>query len=96
MVYNLISSPRADRDIELAVKWYANININLAKKFINELKAVKRYICESPEKIQIRYENKRIAFLKHFPYGVHFIFVNNTVIILAIFNTSENPEKWSS
>jgi len=35
------------------------------------------------------------AFLKKFPYGVHFNIIENEIIIVAVFHTSQSPKKWS-
>ena len=66
MDYNVITSPKAEVDIEQAVEWYVDISIELAQQFIIELKAAKNYIVKNPKKIQIRYNKTRIAFLKRF------------------------------
>lgn len=95
MAYNLITSPEAEIDIERAVEWYVNISIELAQQFIIELKAAKNYIVNNPKKIQIRYKNTRVAFLKRFPYGIHYVFHKRTIVIVAVFNTAENPKKWN-
>lgn len=94
MAYKLITAPETEYDIENAVEYYLDIRKNLAKQFIAELKAVKDYIHKNPEKIQIRYKKVRVAFLKKFPNGVHFTFSKNIITIIAVFATSENPNKW--
>lgn len=94
MDYNVITSPKAEVDIEQAVEWYVDISIELAQQFIMELKAAKNYIVKNPKKIQIRYNKTRIAFLKRFPYGIHYVFHKKTIVIVAVFNTAENPNKW--
>lgn len=94
MDYNVITSPKAEVDIEQAVEWYVDISIELAQQFIIELKAAKNYIVKNPKKIQIRYNKTRIAFLKRFPYGIHYVFHKKTIVIVAVFNTAENPIKW--
>jgi len=94
MAYNIITSPKAEVDIEQAVEWYVDINIKLAQQFVAELKAAKNYITKNPKKIQILYNKTRIAFLKKFPYGIHYVLNEKTIIIVAVFNTSENPRKW--
>ena len=50
---------------------------------------------KNPLKIQIRYNQTRVAFLQQFPYGVHFNIIENEIIIVAVFNTSQSPKKWS-
>lgn len=94
MAYKLITTPETEEDIENAVHYYSSIRANLARLFLTELKAVKKYINKNPEKIQLRYKNVRIAFLKKFPYGIHYIFANDTITIIAVFGTGDNPEKW--
>lgn len=96
MAYKLITTPETENDIVNAIEYYLDIRTELAKQFLIELKAVKKYIHKNPEKIQVRYKNIRIAFLKLFPYGIHFNFYNNTVTIIAVFATSDNPEKWEN
>lgn len=94
MAYNLITSLATEKDIDNAVEWYVDIRTDIARQFLAELKAVKKYISKNPEKIQIRYNNVRVAFLKNFPYGVHYTFDNSSIIIVAVFNTADDPEKW--
>lgn len=95
MAYNLITSPIAENDVEKAIKHYIKIRKELAKAFLKEIKAAKKYLVKNPKKIQVRYSNVRIAFLKKFPYGIHFIFENDTITIIGIFHTSQNPEDWN-
>lgn len=95
MAYKVITSPIAEKDVEKAIKHYVKIQSKLAKAFLKEVKAVKKYLIKHPNKIQVRYNNVRVAFLKKFPYGIHFIFENETVIILGVFHTSQDPEEWN-
>ena len=94
MAYKLVTSSQTERDIVKAIEWYIEIKKSVAKKFLAELKAVRKYIHQNPEKIQVRYSNVRIAFLKKFPYGLHYTFENETVTIIALFSTAEDPNKW--
>ena len=94
MAYNIISSSETEDDIDKAVEYYVTIDKTLAKQFLAELKAVKIYIANNPEKIQVRYKNIRIAFLKQFPYGIHFTISDKTITIFAVFHTSQSPNIW--
>jgi plasmid stabilization system protein ParE len=95
MGYKLITAPETEQDIDQAVLWYVNTHKQTAKRFITELRDVQKYITNNPNKIAIKYNNIRVAFLKKFSYGLHYIFKNNTITIVALFHTSENPQKWS-
>ena len=72
MAYKLITSSKAEQDVEKAILYYKDIKIDLARDFLTELKATRKYIQKHPKKIQVRYANVRVAFLKRFPFGVHF------------------------
>lgn len=86
MDYKLKASSQSQRDTEKIIQFYTEIKLSLARDFLNELKATSRYIQKNPKKIQIRYSDVRVAFLKRFPVGVHFK--------ISILGTSEDPKKW--
>lgn len=94
MVYKLIASSKSESDTAKAIEYYKEIRVELAKEFLIELRATRKYIEKNPKKIQVRYGNIRVAFLKRFPYGVHFRLQDKTITIISIFNTSEDSNKW--
>jgi len=94
MTCKLITSSRTELDIENAICWYLDIERELARSFLLELRAAIKYIQSNPEKTQIRYQSVRIAFLKKFPFGIHYKFEKDTITILGVFHTSQNPAKW--
>jgi plasmid stabilization system protein ParE len=94
MSYKTITSSRAEQDVEKAILYYKDINIQLARDFLSELRATHKYIQKHPKKIQVRYANVRVAFLKRFPFGVHFRLEDKKITIAAVLHTSGNPDKW--
>ena len=94
MAYKIITSTKAELDVDKAIEYYKDINVQLAKDFLTELKATHKYIQKHPKKIQVRYANIRVAFLKRFPFGVHFRLEDKTISILAILHTSGDPDNW--
>lgn len=48
----------------------------------------------NPLLFQVKYTSVRVAFLHKFPFGIHFIIKDDSVIILAVFHTIFNPSKW--
>ncbi|MFT5778933.1 MAG: toxin ParE1/3/4 [Crocinitomicaceae bacterium] len=96
MGYNLTSSTQAELDVDRIIQYYKEIRIELARDFLSELKATRKYIQKHPNKIQVRYSSIRIAFLQRFPYGVHFKILDDTVVILSILGTSEDSQKWDN
>jgi len=63
--------------------------------FEKHISKIIQTIQKNPLKIQIRYNQTRVAFLKKFPYCVHFNIIENEIIIIAVFHTSQSPQKWS-
>ncbi|MBL4653579.1 MAG: type II toxin-antitoxin system RelE/ParE family toxin [Flavobacteriales bacterium] len=94
MAYKLVVTTDTGKDIDKATEWYVNIRKPLAKRFLAELFATKKYIHKNPNKLETKYKNVRVAFMRKFPYGLHYTFENKTVTILAVFHTSENPTNW--
>jgi len=95
MAYKLITTAKAYKDFDKATGYYFDIQKSLAKKFNSDFKTVSKYISKNPKKIQVRYNNVRVVFLKKFPYAIHYTFENNTIIILAIFHTAMDDEQWT-
>ncbi|MBX7108950.1 MAG: hypothetical protein K1X61_09915 [Chitinophagales bacterium] len=51
-------------------------------------------IQKGPLGLEIRYDDVRIAFIKRFPFGVHFIIERKNIMVISIYHTSRNPESW--
>ena len=92
--YSLSISETAERDIRDAFLWYEDQKINLGLTFEKHISKIIQTIQKNPLKIQIRYNQTRVAFLKKFPYGVHFNVLENEILIVAVFHTSKSPQKW--
>ncbi|MEX1192123.1 MAG: type II toxin-antitoxin system RelE/ParE family toxin [Brumimicrobium sp.] len=94
--YSLSISEAAELDIRDAFLWYEDQKENLGLKFEKHFSKTIQNIRRNPLKIQIRYNQTRVAFLKKFPYGVHFNVFENEIIIIAVFHTSQSPQKWGN
>lgn len=64
--------------------------------FLKEIKKEVNQILKNPLAYEIRYADIRIAYVKKFPYGIHFEYLEleNQVNILAVLHTSRNPKIW--
>lgn len=85
------------QDLKEAAVWYNQARKGLGILFLKEVNKKVKQILKNPLAYEIRYENIRIAFVKRFPYGIHFEYleIDNRVNILAVFHTSRNPEIWN-
>lgn len=80
--------------IEDAADWFQNKQEGLEIKFLKEIDFNFQKIARNPDQFQIKYKNVRVIFLKKFDFGIHYIIDKNVVHILAVFHTSQSPDKW--
>ncbi|RLC25115.1 MAG: type II toxin-antitoxin system RelE/ParE family toxin [Deltaproteobacteria bacterium] len=94
MDYSIVISKAAEFDIRKAFLWYEDQLMGLGNDFEKHFSDAVNSIQNNPVKIQIRYKLIRIFFLKKFPYGIHFKIEASEILIIAVFHTSINPQKW--
>lgn len=94
MKYEVIIAEDARRDIFIAHTWYSERSIEAANAFAKMVSSGIRRIAKNPYQSQIRYGRIRIAFLKRFPFGIHYWVEENSIMILAVFHTSRKPSGW--
>lgn len=96
MIYEVLISDEALFDISEAVYWYTLKQHQLENKFLSEVKIGIEYLSKEPYSLQKRYMDVRIFFIKKFPFGIHFIILDNSVKVIAVFNTHQDPKNWIS
>jgi hypothetical protein len=94
MDFKLIVEPTADSDISKAIEYYDAQRKGLGKLFFEELIEKIHQIRTYPNSISIRYSHIRVATLYKFPYLIFYIVVDHVIVVLAVLNSSRNPEKW--
>lgn len=94
MAYKILVSPRAQREIENAIEYYALYSTDAPLHFIAELKDAYHRLATNPF-CRIRYKNVRALKLKRFPYSLYFIINEdkNIVRILSCFHDKRHPNK---
>jgi toxin ParE1/3/4 len=93
MAYSIIVSPRAQKEIEHAIDYYALYSVDAPKNFIQSL--ANAYITlQSNPSFKIQYKEVRALQLTNFPYSLFFVInqANNTVRIIACFHNKRNPD----
>ncbi|MEO6167607.1 MAG: hypothetical protein ABIO46_14460 [Chitinophagales bacterium] len=94
MKYSLLISAFAELDLLDAMTWYEEQRTGLGSELELSLDAAFSFIQRNPLGFQIRYDDVRIAFINRFPYGVHFVIEKNHIMVIGIYHTSRNPERW--
>jgi len=94
MVYKIIVSPRAQKEIENAIEYYSLNSEDAPQNFIYELKEAYATLSAIPF-FRVRYKNIRAISLHKFPHSLYFVINEdtNTVRILSCFHNKRNPIK---
>ena len=96
MIYKIIVSPIALKNIEDAVAYFSEeVSKKVALAFLEEYKNVYKSLQRNPF-CQVHDNNYRFLPFKKFKYVAFFIVdeSNKTVFLNAIFNSSQNPNKY--
>ena len=83
-------------DIESIILWYEEKRMGLSFDFELCLEVGLAEISRNPKAFQKRYKEVKILFISRFPYGIHYIFKDNTIIVIrsiSYFSISKKLEK---
>lgn len=94
MGYTLHITEAAEDDIREAFLWYEEQKPELGKTFEQQVSNAIGDIIQNPFIIQIRYGATRVHFLRKFPYGIHFTVDESLILVLAVFHTARDPQRW--
>jgi len=92
MGFSLKINSSAQLDLKSAIDWYESKQFGLGKRFLNDFENTLIQIQSNPYIFQLE-NNYRNALLDIFPYLVIFEIDYQEIIILAVFNTHQNPTK---
>lgn len=82
-------------DIEDIVLWYEEQRIGLSYDFELCLEAEIDAVKRNPDLFQKKYKNIKVRFISRFPYGIHYRFEKDEIIVIGVFHTSRSPRNWS-
>lgn len=94
MAYKIIVSPRAQKEIENAIDYYALYSTDAPANFIAVLKEAYETLETNPF-FRVRYKNVRALKIKRSPHSIYFV-VNesqNIIKVLSCFHNKQNPNK---
>ena len=92
MGFSLKINSSAQLDLKSAIDWCESKQFGLGKRFLNDFENTLIQIQSNPYIFQLE-NNYRNALLDIFPYLVIFEIDYQEIIILAVFNTHQNPTK---
>ncbi|MFT5778061.1 MAG: plasmid stabilization system protein ParE [Crocinitomicaceae bacterium] len=91
--YNLEIKDEAKLDIREAYDWYEEQLADLGKTFEKSLNKAIRSILKTPTGYKHITDSQRQIPLKKFPFVIIYEVFDNTIVVFAVFHTSQNPEK---
>jgi len=94
MSFTVIFDPDAEREIIEAFQWYEEQSFGLGGEFLRAVKQCEATLSRNPLQYQIQYREVRRAFLRRFPYALHYLIEENTVSVLACFHFRRDPKAW--
>ncbi len=94
MIFRQTILPEAQADFDEAVRWYAKEKRGLGRKFAAAVKQVLRRLRKMPKVHGFVMKDVRRALVPGFPYVVLYRVADDEVLIISIFHTSQDPDKW--
>jgi toxin ParE1/3/4 len=93
MIYQILITPTALRDLQFAADYYEQNATGLGQKFNETIEVFFDKIAANPFSSAIRYNHIRCKPVIHFPYLIMYNVdeQNETVQILRVFNTYQEP-----
>ncbi len=94
MVYKIVVSQRAQKEIENAAEYYSIDSVDAPVNFLKALANTYQVLAKKPF-YRVRYKNIRALKIKKFPYSLYFVVnqTNNTIRVLSCFHNKRNPNK---
>lgn len=96
MNYRLIVRPEAEEDIKDAFEWYESQSAGLGTDFVKSVDDALDMTARTPELYPKIYREIRRSLVKKFPYGIFYIFNNNSISILAAMHVRRHPRRWQN
>lgn len=86
--------PKAELEIIEAFQWYEQQSFGLGGEFLRAVKQSEAMLARNPHQYQVQYKDIRRAYLRRFPYALHYLIEGETVSVLACFHFRRDPQKW--
>ena len=87
---------RANEEFLDSAKFYEGRFVGLGKRFKKEIRKQVDLIQTHPKSAPLKYKDIRVLAVKTFPFTIHYKIEKDFIVIVAIFHTSQNPDKIGS
>jgi plasmid stabilization system protein ParE len=94
MAKNITFTPEAEQDSDEGYFWYESRRIGLGREFLTAVDACLQSISRNPKIYQVLYKDYRRAVVRRFPYSIIYGENSIEVIVYAVFDSRQDPDKW--
>ncbi|MDO8342718.1 MAG: type II toxin-antitoxin system RelE/ParE family toxin [Cellvibrio sp.] len=94
MDYQLSVRKEAETDIAEAFDYYESCRKSLGHDFLLAVEASLNKIQRNPVLYKEIHRQIRRVFINRFPYGIYFVIMGNTVIVIGVIHARKNPRHW--
>lgn len=94
MAERLRFHPLVPEDLRQAINWFDDISSELGNRFREMVDSGFDDIEASPAVFGQAFDDIRFARVHRFPYLILFREVGQSILILGVFHTASDPEKW--
>lgn len=92
----LLVREEAENDLQHAFDWYEARRTGLGDEFLLCVEAVFQSIRRQPELYAVVHRAVRRALCRRFPYGIFYVIVGDTVVVMAVLNCQRDPSEWKT
>ena len=85
---------QAERDLRAARDYYDQASVELGNRFIDAIRSAIAVARERPESCPMVDQRTRAIRCNRFPYRVYFRIEPDRVLILAVYHTARDPDRW--
>ena len=93
-MWPLIFTQAARAELIEAQDWYESEAAGLGRRFRVEIDRAVQRIVNAPYQFPVVFKTLRRARVKRFPYALYFSIEGDTLVVVACFHGSRDPQKW--
>ena len=84
----------AETDIAEAFDYYESCRKNLGHDFLLAVEASLHKIQRNPLLYKEIHRQIRRVFINRFPYGIYFVIIKSTLVVIGVIHARKNPRHW--
>lgn len=96
MGYQLSVRKEAEADILEAFEYYESCRKNLGHDFLLCIEESLNKIQRNPWIYKEIHRNIRRVFIHRYPYGIYFVIIENTLLVIGVVHARQCPSHWKN